>query len=71
MALIKCPDCGEKVSDKASACIHCGCPIHKEIRISCLGNKTIDEIADEVLEECDRKRRARELRSPFPLVWNF
>ena len=27
MALIKCPECGGQVSDKASACIHCGCPL--------------------------------------------
>lgn len=27
MALIKCPECGKEVSDKAQACIHCGCPI--------------------------------------------
>ena len=27
MALIKCPDCGNEVSDKAKACIHCGYPI--------------------------------------------
>ena len=27
MALIKCPDCGKEVSDKANACIHCGYPI--------------------------------------------
>lgn len=27
MALIICPDCGGKVSDKAEACIHCGCPL--------------------------------------------
>lgn len=26
MALIKCPECGKDVSDKATACIHCGCP---------------------------------------------
>ena len=30
MALIKCPECGKDVSDKASACIHCGCPIEKQ-----------------------------------------
>lgn len=29
MALIKCPECGKEVSDKAAACIHCGCPIQK------------------------------------------
>ena len=27
MALIKCPECGKDVSDKASACIHCGFPL--------------------------------------------
>jgi ribosomal protein L37E len=27
MALIKCPECGKDVSDKAKACPHCGCPI--------------------------------------------
>ena len=26
MALIKCPECGNQVSDKASACPKCGCP---------------------------------------------
>lgn len=27
MALIKCPECGGTVSDKAKSCPHCGCPI--------------------------------------------
>ena len=27
MALIKCVECGKEISDKANACIHCGCPI--------------------------------------------
>ena len=27
MALIKCPECGIEVSDKAQACINCGCPL--------------------------------------------
>lgn len=26
MALIKCPECGKEISDKAVACPHCGCP---------------------------------------------
>ena len=30
MALIKCPECGGQVSDKAPACIHCGYPIISE-----------------------------------------
>lgn len=27
MALINCPECGKEISDKAPACIHCGCPL--------------------------------------------
>lgn len=27
MALIKCPECGREISDKASSCPHCGYPI--------------------------------------------
>ena len=27
MALIKCPECKKDISDKATACIHCGYPI--------------------------------------------
>ena len=27
MALIKCSECGHEVSDRASACPNCGCPI--------------------------------------------
>lgn len=27
MALIICPECGQQISDKAKACIHCGTPI--------------------------------------------
>lgn len=27
MPLIKCPDCGKEISDKAKTCIYCGCPI--------------------------------------------
>lgn len=26
MALIKCPECGNRISDKAESCPYCGCP---------------------------------------------
>lgn len=29
MALIKCGECGKEISDKAVACMNCGCPIEK------------------------------------------
>jgi len=31
MALIKCPECGAEVSDKARACIHCGYPFDNTV----------------------------------------
>lgn len=38
MALIKCPECGEEISDKSNACIHCGYPLEEET------NKTVNYI---------------------------
>ena len=32
MALIKCPECGKQVSDKAPTCPSCGSPIDTTIR---------------------------------------
>ncbi len=29
MPMIKCPECGKEISDKAAACPNCGCPIKK------------------------------------------
>ncbi|MBR2343197.1 MAG: zinc ribbon domain-containing protein [Clostridia bacterium] len=43
MALIKCPECGKEVSDKASACIHCGYPISN---ISNQNSKAVIKVAN-------------------------
>ena len=32
MALIKCPECGKEISDKATACPNCGYPIDGKCR---------------------------------------
>ena len=49
MALIKCPDCGKEVSDKAKACIHCGCPLEEakylELFSVTLTKRCDDEVA--------------------------
>ena len=29
MALIKCPECGKEVSNRAEACVYCGYPLHQ------------------------------------------
>lgn len=34
MALIKCPECGWKISDKADSCPGCGYPINKDINMN-------------------------------------
>ena len=31
MAIIKCPECGKKISDEAVTCIHCGYPLAEKI----------------------------------------
>ena len=31
MALIKCSECGQEISEKATACPHCGCPIKNPV----------------------------------------
>ena len=43
MALIKCPECGKEISDKAKTCINCGCPLEDvvtsgEVRIKMPNN---------------------------------
>ena len=40
MALIKCPDCGRDISDKAPACPHCGRPSAGERQVSASAPKT-------------------------------
>ena len=34
MALIKCPDCGREVSDRADKCPSCACPLNQDIPAS-------------------------------------
>lgn len=34
MALIKCPECGKEISDKAEKCIHCGYPLKNKTIIN-------------------------------------
>lgn len=34
MALITCPNCGKRVSDKAEKCIYCGCVLEEDEEIS-------------------------------------
>lgn len=47
MALIKCPECGKEVSDKAPTCPHCGCPLSDELVIE-RATKTLNTDQEEV-----------------------
>ena len=72
MALIKCPECGKEISDKANACIHCGYPLNEQEedfyikKTSLLDEDTLkyefQKIADNVLKSIEEK----EAHSPFP-----
>lgn len=35
MAMIKCPNCGGNISDKADKCVHCGCLLSKYMKFKC------------------------------------
>lgn len=37
MAMIKCPECGHEISDKADKCPNCGNPIKKSKSVAVLG----------------------------------
>ena len=53
MALIKCNECGKKISDTSKKCIHCGNPIIKEIICSECGIKINYE--GKVCKNCGNK----------------
>lgn len=43
MALIKCPECGKDISDKAHSCIHCGYPLEQNNGINSVNTKTVPD----------------------------
>lgn len=51
MALIKCPECGREVSDKAKACIHCGFPLEESL---CAFDSTPIEGSMNICPKCGR-----------------
>jgi predicted amidophosphoribosyltransferase len=50
MALIKCPECGKQISDKADVCIGCGYPIKKINTVKYCKNCGCELIIDESKE---------------------
>ena len=59
MALIKCPECGNMVSDKATECIHCGAPLKLDttvkIKIPRFATGIMGQKASEAQIMCENK----------------
>ena len=67
MAIIKCIECGNDVSDKAESCPHCGYPVNKTIEESNLDKTVIqtnqlndDEFKKRKIEQSNLKRKVLE-----------
>ena len=52
MAMMECPNCGEKVSDKAKKCVHCGAILIPEVKKYCQECGTELETEAEVCPNC-------------------
>lgn len=43
MALIKCIECGNAISDKSETCVHCGCPTKLSLKTPTIPESKIDK----------------------------
>lgn len=77
MALIKCPECGKEISDKANACIHCGYPLNERKedfditdshlrRKSYLDEDTLNYEIQKMTDNALKSMEEKEPHSPFP-----
>jgi ribosomal protein L7/L12 len=55
MALIKCPECGKEVSDKAAVCIHCGYPLQAQASVSMIGSQLQKVVIPSMRQPSDNK----------------
>ena len=63
MALIKCPECGREISDKAFSCPGCGYPYIQEEK------ERLDKIRQEKLreKEIEEQQKKEKLNSSFSI----
>ena len=52
MAMIKCPKCGEGISDKSTTCIHCGHVLIEESKVFCEECGAEIEKNEEICSKC-------------------
>lgn len=74
MALIKCPECGKEISDKAQKCIHCGYPLKSEqLDINITSDEDVKKASkSENNSECsevkEKKRNKKKIIIPIMVV---
>lgn len=74
MALIKCKECGKEISDKATACPHCGCPVQTtdEAKVEVQGTtniKTADQ--QQNMSALGKKKKGHGCLVPIIIVLAF
>lgn len=67
MALIKCPECGKEISDKSSACIHCGYPLNTEKPFSNLSYDKLYKVVLLKFEPNNKVKIIQKLRDVFEI----
>lgn len=74
MALIKCPECGKEISDKAQKCIHCGYPLKSEqLDINITSDEDVKKASkpennSECSEVKEKKRNKKKIIIPIMVV---
>ena len=68
MALIKCPDCGKDVSNRAPACIYCGCPLDKDNNDTLSGFSIVSHDGNTVSVQCKKCKRTSDYLKSAVLV---
>lgn len=63
MALIKCPECGKEISDKAGRCPHCGYPIDQRIDpdLEVLQQNSIEEQQNKIIGQKPKKKKSKKI----------
>lgn len=70
MALIICPECGEKISDKSHICIHCGFPISENVGNKAKVDNSIYDISI-LKKEFDKFSDVNQNRIYQIFKWNY
>lgn len=68
MALIRCPECGKEISDKAKTCINCGCPLSEVVAFGDVRIKMPNNIV-EGLVGLFSSRRAAVVNNRGQILW--